>query len=392
MPPLTAPIYMDHNATTPVDPRVVEAMLPAFGTHFGNAASKTHAYGWAAAKLAERARESIAAGLGAHPEEVVFTSGATEANNLAIKGAAWSLRGRGDHIVTVSTEHKAVLDPCARLAQEGFSVTVLPVDREGHVTPEQVALALEPRTVLVSVMLANNEIGTLQPIAAIAGMCRQRGVLIHCDATQAVGKIPVDLEALGVDLLSCSAHKLYGPKGVGALLIRRRTPRLRLTPLLDGGGHEQGMRSGTLNVPGIVGFARALELALAELPAESAREAALRDRLRDAITLRIAGVIENGDSVERLPNTLSLSFEGVDGAALLVGLHDVAVSSGSACTSADPNPSHVLAALGRSKALAAASLRFSLGRGNTAEEVETVADAVVREVDRLRERSPLWKS
>jgi cysteine desulfurase len=382
---------MDHNATTPVDPRVVEAMLPAFGEHFGNAASKTHPYGWAAAKLVERARESIAAGLGAHPEGVIFTSGATEANNLAIKGSAWPLRARGDHIVTVSTEHKAVLDPCERLAHEGFSVTVLPVDRQGRVTPEQVALALEPRTVLVSVMLANNEIGTLQPVDEIARLCRQRGVLVHCDATQAVGKVPVDLDALGVDLLSCSAHKLYGPKGVGALLIRQRMPRLRLAPLFDGGGHEQGMRSGTLNVPGIVGFAKALELALADLTEESAHLAALRDRLRDAITARLPGVIENGHPTERLPNTLNLSFEGVDGAALLVGLREVAVSSGSACTSAEAKPSHVLAAIGRPKALAAASVRFSLGRRNTAEEVDAVAGAVVREVARLRERSPLGK-
>ncbi len=382
---------MDHNATTPVDPRVVEAMLPCFTERFGNPASMTHTYGWTAARLVERAREGIASGLGARPEEVIFTSGATEANNLAIKGVAWALRRRGDQLVTVATEHRAVLDPCARLAREGFEVTVLPVDGLGRVTPEQVAAALTPRTVLVSVMLANNEIGTLQPVAAVAALCRERGVLLHTDATQAVGKVPVDVGALGVDLLSCSAHKIHGPKGVGALIVRRRRPRLRLAPLLDGGGHEDGMRSGTLNVPGIVGFATELELAVAELPSEPARLAGLRDRLRDAICARLEGVLENGDPSARLPNTLNLSFAGVDGAALLVGLKEVAVSSGSACTSAEPRPSHVLAAIGRPKDLAAASIRFSLGRSNTVAEVDLAADVVVREVERLRARSPLWQ-
>jgi len=380
------PIYMDHNATTPVDPRVVEAMLPCFTEQFGNPASRTHAFGWAAARLVDRSRQRIAAGLGATPEEVVFTSGATEANNLAIRGVAASLRSRGDHLVTCATEHRAVLDPCQRLQREGFEVTVLPVDGDGRLSPERVREALTERTILVSVMLANNEIGTLHPVGEIAAACRERGVLLHCDATQAVGKVPVAVDELGVDMLSLSAHKLYGPKGVGALYLRRRRPRLQPSPILDGGGHEQGWRSGTLNVPGIVGFARALELALADLEPEATRLAALRDRLQERITARLDGALVNGHPRERLPNTLNVSFAGVDGNALLVGLHEVALSSGSACTSADPRPSHVLAAIGRTKALAAASLRFSLGRGNSEAEVDVVADAVVREVTRLRRR------
>jgi len=385
------PIYMDYNATTPVDPRVLDAMLPCFSDHFGNAASRTHPYGWAAAKLAESARARIAAAIGAHPEEIVFTSGATEANNLAIKGFAHTVRDHRGHVVTCATEHKAVLDPCAALDREGFAVTILPVDSDGRLDPQRVAEALTPRTGLASIMLANNETGTLHQVATIAALCRERGVVLHCDATQAAGKVRVDVNALDVDLLSLSAHKLYGPKGVGALYVRRRTPRLHLVPILDGGGHEQGMRSGTLNVPGIVGFACALDIALEAMPAESARLAALRDRLQDSIRSRLEAVTVNGDAEHRLPNTLNLSFAGVDGAALLVGVREAAVASGSACTSADPKPSHVLLAMGRSKALANASLRFSLGRGNTPEDVETVADAVVREVTRLRTNSPLWR-
>ncbi len=385
------PIYMDHNATTPVDARVLEAMLPCFTQHFGNAASRTHPFGWAAAKLAEDARATLAAAVGAHPEEIVFTSGATESNNLAVKGLAWAMRGRGDHLVTCATEHKAVLDPCAALARDGFATTVVGVDADGRLDPAKVAEALTPRTILASVMLANNETGTVHPISEVAAICRERGVALHCDATQAVGKMPVDVASLGADLLSFSAHKIYGPKGVGALYVRRAKPRLHLVPLLDGGGHEQGMRSGTLNVPGIVGFARALELALAEMPEGSARVSALRDRLQEAICSRLPGVTVNGDRARRLPNTANLSFAGVDGAALLVGLSEVAVASGSACTSAEPRPSHVLMAMGRSKALANASIRFSLGRSNTAAEVEIVADAVVREVTRLRANSPLWQ-
>jgi len=382
---------MDHNATTPVDPRVVEAMLPCLTEQFGNAASRTHAFGWAAAKLAEGARELLAAGIGAHSEEIIFTSGATESNNLAIKGAARAPWRRGNHIVTCATEHKAVLDPCQALSREGVVTTILPVDAVGRLDAERLAAALTDESVLASVMLANNETGTLQPISEIAAACRARGVLLHCDATQAVGKIPVDVNALGVDLLSFSAHKIYGPKGVGALYVRRRKPRLALLPLLDGGGHEQGLRSGTLNVPGIVGFGRALQIALEEMPRESARLTDLRDRLDGAIRSRLEGVTLNGHPTERLPNTVNLSFAGVDGAALLVGLKEVAVASGSACTSADPRPSHVLLAMGRSKELANASIRFSLGRTNTAGDVEIAADAVVREVTRLRHDSPLWR-
>ncbi len=384
---MTQPIYMDHNATTPVDPRVVDAMLPCMTVNFGNPASRTHPYGWAAAKLAERAREMLAAGIGAHPEEIVFTSGATESNNLAIKGVAWALAGRGDHVVTCATEHRAVLDPCRALARSGGTVTVLPVDASGRLDRARLAAAITPRTILVSVMLANNETGVLHPIRELAEVCREHRVCLHCDATQAVGKIPVDVNALGVDLLSFSAHKIYGPKGVGALYVRRRTPKLNLVPLLDGGGHEGGIRSGTLDVPGVVGFARALELCLAGLPAERERLARLRDRLEEAIVSRLPTVTVNGAPGERLPNTSNLSFADVDGAALLVGLKEVAVSSGSACTSADPRPSHVLLALGRSKALANASIRFSLGRSNTPDEVEIVAEAVVREVTRLRRQA-----
>ena len=387
---MSQPIYMDHNATTPVDPRVVEAMLPCMTEQFGNAASRTHAYGWAAAKLAEVARERLATGIGAHPEEIIFTSGATESNNLAIKGAAWALERSGNHIVTCATEHKAVLDPFQALARKGFAVNVLPVDSVGRLDPGRLAAALVEGSILVSVMLANNETGTLQPIREIAAACRERGVLLHCDATQAVGKIPVDVDALGVDLLSFSAHKIYGPKGVGALYVRRRKPRLHLVPLLDGGGHEQGLRSGTLNVPGVAGFGRALEIALEEMSHESVRLAQVRDRLDNAIRSRLEGVTLNGHPTERLPNTMNLSFEGVDGAALLVGVKEVAVASGSACTSADPKPSHVLLAMGRSKELANASIRFSLGRANTPQDVGIVADAVVREVTRLRQGSPLW--
>lgn len=384
MPP--APVYLDHNATTPLDERVLEAMLPFLRESFGNPASRTHPYGWAAAKAVDEARQRLAAGTGAQPDELVFTSGATESCNLAIKGAAWALADRGRHLVTCATEHRAVLDPCARLAREGWEVTVLPVDGWGRVSPEQVAAALRPDTVLVSVMLANNEIGTLQPVAAIARVCRERGVLLHCDATQAVGKVTVDAADLGADLLSFSAHKLYGPKGTGALLVRRRRPRLRLAPLLDGGGHEQGMRSGTLNVAGIVGFARAVEVCIEALVDEGAREAALVHRLREGICSQVEGVFENGHPTERLPNTLNLSFAGVDGGALILGVREIAVSSGSACSSAEPEPSHVLLAIGRSRQLAGASLRFSLGRSTVVEDIDVAVASVVRAVQTLRAR------
>jgi cysteine desulfurase len=379
-----APVYLDHNATTPLDERVLEAMLPFLRESFGNPASRTHPYGWAAAKAVDEARQRLAAGIGAQPDELVFTSGATESCNLAIKGAAWALADRGRHLVTCATEHRAVLDPCARLAREGWEVTVLPVDGWGRVSPEQVAAALRPDTVLVSVMLANNETGTLQPVAAIARVCHGRGVLLHCDATQAVGKIAVDTTDLGADLVSFSAHKLYGPKGVGALVVRRRKPRMRLAPLLDGGGHEQGMRSGTLNVAGIVGFARAVEVCLETLADEGAREAALVHRLREGICSQLEDVVENGHPTERLPNTLNLSLAGVDGGALILGVREIAVSSGSACSSAEPEPSHVLLAIGRSRHLAGASLRFSLGRSTTAGDIDVAVASVVRTVRALR--------
>lgn len=383
------PIYLDHNATTPLDPRVLEAMLPFLTEHFGNAASRTHPYGWAAAQAVDSARQRLAVKLGAEPDEILFTSGATESCNTAIKGVAWSLEGRGRHLVTCATEHRAVLDPHRRLGREGWEVTVLPVDGRGRVEPGAVEEAIRPDTVLVSVMLANNEIGTLQPIAEIADRCRARGVLLHCDATQAVGKVRVDVRELSVDLLSFSAHKLYGPKGVGALVVRRRRPRLRLQPLLDGGGHEQGMRAGTLNVPGIAGFARALELCEEGRESEAGRLAAMRDRLRDGILAELDGVLENGHPSERLPNTLNLSFEGVDGGALLLGLRKLAVSSGSACSSAQAEPSHVLLAIGRSRSQAAASLRFSLGRSTTGAQVAVAAAEVVREVQAQRSRASL---
>jgi cysteine desulfurase len=380
------PIYLDYNATTPVDERVVAAMLPCFAEHFGNPSSKTHAWGWAAAKLVETARQQVAAGLGAEPEEILFTAGATEANNFVIKGLAAALASRGRRIVTCATEHPAVLEPCRRLARAGFEVVELPVDSSGRIDPQQVEDALVGGTILVSVMLANNEIGTLQPLVEVAAICRERNVLLHTDATQAVGKIPVDVGALGVDFLSLSAHKLYGPKGVGALYSRRRKPRLALEPLLDGGSQEQGARSGTLNVPGIVGLGRALELRQNEMASDMARLTRLRARLEERLFGELEGVLLNGHPTERLPNTSSLAFPGVDGAALFVGLKEIAVSSGSACSTADPKPSHVLLALGRSREQASASLRFSLGRGTTPEDIEIAASAVIREVKRLRRR------
>ena len=384
--PLKMPIYLDFNATTPVDPRVVEAMLPCFSEHFGNPSSKTHAWGWAAAALVEKARQQVARGLGAEPEEIIFTSGATEANNLAIKGVARVSTTRTPRIVTCTTEHPAVLDACRQLAREGVEVVELPVDEYGLIDRQRFDEAITAPTVLVSVMLANNETGTLQPLVEIAALCRERGVLLHTDATQAIGKLPVNVNALGVDLLSLSGHKLYGPKGVGALYVRRHRPRVRLAPLQDGGGQEQGIRSGTLNVPGIVGLGRAIELRQQEMESDMPRLQGLRDRLERELSAQLADVQINGHPVERLPNTSNLAFAGVDGAALFVGLKEIAVSSGSACSSADPSPSHVLLALGRSRELANASLRFSLGVPTTADEITIAVAAVVREVTRLRGR------
>jgi cysteine desulfurase len=389
-------VYMDNHATTPVDPRVVQAMLPYFSEHFGNPGSVSHAFGWEAKDAVDAARASIAAALGASPREIVFTSGATESNNLAIRGVAERHRAKGNHLVSVTTEHKAVLDPLERLGRHGYRVTLVGVAQVGSpqaglVDPQQVADALTDSTILVSVMLANNEIGAIQPIRDIAEICRRRGVLLHCDATQAVGKMPVDVRALGVDLMSFSAHKLYGPKGMGALYVRRSSPPVRLQSQIDGGGQEGGLRSGTLNVPGIVGMARAVELCLDELPAESDRLAALRDRLLVRLTSELDGVSLNGptcaDRQLRLAGNLNLSFAWVDGEALMMAMKTLAVSSGSACTSANPEPSHVLRALGLDEDMTRASLRFGLGRFNTAGDVEFAVEAVSEAVGRLRKLS-----
>jgi cysteine desulfurase len=384
-----AKIYLDNNATTRTDPRVVQAMLPCFTERYGNAASLTHTFGQEADEAVERARQQVADLIAAHPREIIFTSGATESNNLALKGVAAMYRPNGDHIITAATEHKAVLDPLRRLGREGFQITVLPVDAYGRVTVEQVAQALTPRTVLVSIMAANNEIGTLQPIRALGRLCKERGVLFHTDAAQAAGKTPLNVEDMGIDLLSLSAHKMYGPKGVGALYARRRDPRVRLEPQMDGGGQERGLRSGTSNVPGIVGFGVACELCREEMPAESVRLTDLRERLRCGIQEQLSDVTLNGHPTERLPGNLNLSFAHVKGEALLMALRDVAVSSGSACTTASLEPSYVLKALGLDDELAHGSIRFGLGRFNTAEEVETVVQEVVRVVRYLRALNPL---
>lgn len=384
-------VYMDHHATTPVDPRVLEHMLPYFSEKFGNAASRTHRFGWDAEAAVESARDSVAKLLGARPREIVFTSGATESDNLAIKGVVEWYRDRGDGVITAATEHRAVLDTCRALERAGRArVTVLPVDRHGLVDPDDLRRAIDERTVLVSIMHANNEIGTIAPIEEYAAICRERGVLFHTDATQSVGRIPIDVEAMGVDLLSCSAHKIYGPKGCGALYVRGREPRVRLVPLIHGGGHERGLRSGTLNVPAIVGFGAACEIAAAEMEVEQRRLAALRDRLYAGILDRLEGVRLNGHPDKRLAGNLHLTFEGVEGESLLMALDDVAVSSGSACTSATLEPSHVLRAIGVPEDEAHGSVRFGLGRFNTEEEVDYVVDRVCAEVERLRRLSPAW--
>ncbi|MEE8580280.1 MAG: cysteine desulfurase family protein, partial [Myxococcota bacterium] len=367
-------------ATTPVDPRVLEAMLPFYREDFGNPASHSHVYGWRAEAAVEDARERIAAALGALTKEIVFTSGATESNNLALLGSARAGRARGDHLVSVVTEHPAVLDPLRQLEREGFRTTLLPVDSDGLVDPDAVAAAITERTLLVSVMAANNEIGVLQPLAEIGHTCAERGVPLHCDAAQAVGKIPIQVDELGVTLLSISGHKLYGPMGVGALYIRSRRPRVRLEPILYGGGHERGLRSGTLAVPLIVGLAAAIDLCLEEMEPESKRLLELRARLWQRISGQLDGVRQNGHSERRLPGNLNLSFEGVNADRLLLSLKDLALSTGSACSSAAPGPSHVLEALGLSPALARASLRLGLGRGTTVQEIDRAADAIIAAV------------
>ena len=401
--PLALPIFLDNHSTTRVDPRVVEAMLPYFTERFGNAGSINHSFGTEAKEAVDWAREQIAVGIGAQPREIVFTSGATESNNLAIRGLADRPRRNRNRVVSVMTEHKAVLDPLRRLARRGLDVKFLEVEphgspQAGWLDPQKVADAIEDDTLLVSVMLANNEIGVIQPLAEIARICQRRGVPLHCDATQAVGKIPVGVEDLSVDLMSFSAHKIYGPKGVGALYVRRTGKPLRLEPLIDGGGQEGGLRSGTLNVAGIVGLAKALELCLAEMPSEVPRLTALRQRLWRALQHEVPDVILNGPALEeagtetRLPGNLNSAFPLVNGEALMISMKTIAVSSGSACTSANPEPSHVLRALGLSEDLTRASLRFGIGRFNTEEEIDYAASAVAENVHRLRKLSSLAAS
>jgi cysteine desulfurase len=387
---LTLPIYLDNHATTRTDPRVLEVMLPYSTTTYGNAASVSHRFGWDAAEAVERARERVAALLNAEAKEIVFTSGATESNNLAIKGALAGVKAKGNHLVTASTEHRAVLDPMKRLAREGWELTIMPPDPFGLISAEAVEAALTDRTVLVSVMAANNEVGTLNPIGAIGRLCHDRGVLFHTDATQAVGKIPLDVQADHVDLLSLSAHKIYGPKGVGALYVRRRDPRVRLSALFDGGGHERGFRSGTIAVPLVIGLGEAVALSALERDEESTRLRALRDRLHAGIANRVEAIKHNGHPTLRLPGNLNLSFAYVDGEALMMAMRDVAVSSGSACTAADPEPSHVLTAMGLDEEMARASLRFGLGRFTTAEEVDFAIEVVAVAVERLRGMSAAW--
>jgi len=379
------PVYLDHHATTPTDARVVAAMLPYFGDDFGNAASRTHVFGWRAEAAVEAARETLARAVGAKsPNEIIFTSGATESNNLALKGLARAARGQRDHLVTVATEHHAVLDACRALEGEGFSLSVVGVASDGLVDPDDVARAIGPRTAAVTVMAANNEIGTLQPLPEIGRICRERGVAFHSDAAQAVGKIPLDVEAAQLDLVSFCAHKIYGPKGVGALYVRSRRPRLRIEPLFHGGGHEGGLRSGTLPVPLIVGFAKAAELAVAEREEEAARLSRLRERLWQRLQDGLEGLRRNGSPARCLPGNLNVSFAGVDAAHLMLALPELALSSGSACTSAIPEPSHVLAALGLDSRLVNSAIRFGLGRGTTEQEIDFAAERVIQEVQRLR--------
>jgi cysteine desulfurase len=386
------PIFMDYHSTTPVDPRVIEEMLPYFNEKFGNAASRSHSFGWTAEEAVDYARERIGKLINAQSEkEIVFTSGATESNNVAIKGVAEFYKEKGNHIITTVIEHKAVLDTCKRLEKEGYQVTYLGVGKDGRVDPEDVKKAITDKTILVSVMLANNEIGTVQPIGEIGKITRERGVLLHTDAVQGVGKVPFDVQAMNVDLASITAHKMYGPKGVGGLYVRRSKPRVRLVAQMDGGGHERGMRSGTLNVPGIVGFGKAADIMLKDGKEENARIFALRERLRKKLDSSLEEVFVNGSLEHRLPGNLNVSFAFVEGEAMMMAIKDVAVSSGSACTSASLEPSYVLRSLGVGDELAHSSIRFGLGRWTTEEEVDFVADLVIDKVKHLRNMSPLYE-
>jgi len=385
-------IYMDNHATTPMDPRVLDAMMPYFTDKFGNAASRNHAYGWAAEEAVDKSREQVAGLIGAKSKEIIFTSGATESDNLAIKGVVDFYKDKGNHVITAVTEHKAVLDTCKALERTGrANVTYLPVDRFGMVDPDDVRKAITDKTILISIMYANNEIGTVAPLAEIGRTAKEKGVLFHSDATQGVGKMPFDVEKMGIDLASFTAHKIYGPKGCGGLYVRSKGPRVRLVPQMDGGGHERGMRSGTLNVAGIAGLGAACAICKEEMAAEGERMMSLRQRLNDGITSQLDEIYLNGHPTERLPGNLNLSFAYVEGESLLMGLKDVAVSSGSACTSATLEPSYVLKALGVGEDLAHTSIRFGLGRFNTEDDVDRVTTRVVHEVRRLRDMSPLYE-
>jgi cysteine desulfurase len=388
---LKIPVYMDNHATTPVDPRVLDAMLPYFTEKFGNAASRNHSFGWAGEEGVENARAQVAKLINASPKEIIFTSGATESNNLAIKGVAEMYREKGNHIITQVTEHKAVLDTCKRLEKYGYEVTYLPVEKDGRINLDDLRRAITPKTILISIMYANNEIGVIQPIEEIGKIAKEKGVFFHVDGVQAAGKIPIDVQRDGIDLLSISAHKLYGPKGVGALYVRRKNPRVQLSAIIDGGGHERGMRSGTLNVTGIVGLGKACEICQQEMAAETKKLSGLRDRLKNAIMGQLDECFINGSMEHRLPHNINISFAFVEGESLLMGINDIAVSSGSACTSATLEPSYVLKALGVGEDLAHTSIRFGLGRFNTEEEVDYVVSRVAETVNRLRELSPLYE-
>ena len=385
------PIYMDNHATTPIDPRVLDTMLPYFGRIFGNAASRNHQFGWEAEQAVDLAREQIAKLIGCTAKEIIFTSGATESNNLAIKGIAEMYREKGNHIITQVTEHKAVLDTCKKLEKHGFEVTYLPVQEDGLISVEALKAAITPKTILVTIMYANNEIGVIQPIAEIGKLCHEKGILFHTDAVQAVGKIPVNVQTDNIDVLSMSAHKIYGPKGVGALYVRRRNPRVQITEQINGGGHERGMRSGTLNVPGIVGLGKACEIAGEEMAAETARLIELRDYLKAKFENALDYIHVNGNMDHHLPGNLNMSFVHVEGESLLMGINDIAVSSGSACTSATLEPSYVLKALGLGDDVAHSSIRFGLGRFNNKAEVDYVSDKIIAVVQHLRELSPLYE-